>query len=117
MFSKLLMPVAIFSLIAMVGFLGYTAFVDAEGKGWKCQGAAPSSDWTTDCTNHTSSNECTGNGVLEATSGRQCIETGDQRDYCKNKPVELRNGSGPCRWTGSSCNNPGITDKINVDNC
>ena len=115
MFSKLLMPVAIFSLIAMVGFLGYTAFVDAEGKGWQCQGAI-SSDWTTDCTDHTNSNECTGNGVLEVTSTKKCVP-GKSTDYFKNKPIKLRNGSGSCNWTGSSCNNPSITTKINVDNC
>ena len=96
----------------MVGFLGYTAFVFAQGNGLVCQGNA-SSDWTTDCTKKT---ECTGDGVLSATSTKECVP-GKSTDYCKIKPVKLRNGSGSCNWTGSSCNNPGISAKINVDNC
>ena len=118
MFSKLLKPLTIFCLIAMVCVLGYTVFVNAQGRGYECRGNTPTSNWSDgiNCNGRTRAN-CHGNVTLVASSDKECVETGNQSHYCRISPLSLRDGTGVCSWNGSSCRNPPIDNRVNVDNC
>ena len=118
MFSKLLKPFTIFCLIAMVCVLGYTVFVNAQGKGYVCGGDI-SSDWDTDCNDYIVEKDCKGQGILVATSDKDCEHTGNQSDYCRMTKTKMRHGDGDCSWSKEkkSCRNPSIKKRVDKDDC